>query len=329
MFYVGKGTKARAAEHQKDQVKELREYRAMIQREESKAERIDSILQSGEQVPAIVLASGFETESAAYKAEAMAMELIGRLLSAHSLHPLTNAIPGHGQSLGMSASGTATGVREPILRGSANAPTNVEGDAEQRWRTVAESLRLSTSRRVLIDEVISEPAILVKGTSEDSTAGSHLPDDTRLPGFEEFGDRVRPLLWEMIPGSEYNRRAYDPDDPWNDHEARERARRYWPLKEETANGWLTERAAAPKHLLLAIPGNGGTTVRYAWEIDYTGTWERFREGHPRWGIPLGASVIDHPAHGVCLIENRDGKTMQVLAGYASGVRLLHGPGDNQ
>ena len=316
VFYVGKGSKDRAEFHEKDELKALL-TNEKIQMEGSKNERIDNILGSGERINSIVLANGFVDENDTHAAEALAMELIGRLLSAHEMQPLTNIAPGHGQSKGMEVSGDGTPINEPLLFGSATAEVGSVHEPEFEWRSVQESLRLSTSRPIEMSEVIEEKTILVKGTRDSLESGSHKPD-TSLPGSHQ----IKPMLWEFIPGTEFTRRAYDPVYPWNDHEARERARRYWPINEQTVLAWIDDPSTCPTTLLLAIPGSGGTTVRYAWKIDPAGQWERFREGYPRWGVPLGESDLEHPARGACLVEDRKGKTTQVLANYSSGIRVL-------
>ena len=78
----------------------------------------------------------------------------------------------------------------------------------------------------------------------------------------------------------------------------------------------------PTDLLLAIPGSGGTTVRYAWEIDRTASVE-YSPDTNRWGFPLPQPLLDHPALGRCFIEDREARTgVQALANHISGCRLL-------
>lgn len=138
----------------------------------------------------------------------------------------------------------------------------------------------------------------------------------------DWAGQVKILDTDMVPGSEFNRAGYDPDDPWSDSVARQRAYRYWPMDARRIAEWLSSPADAPQHLLLAIPGAGGrTTVRYAWELDLTGTFEYFPQTG-RWGFPLGKRLQAHPALGKCLREDRGAKTVQVLQGYAAGIRVL-------
>jgi len=81
----------------------------------------------------------------------------------------------------------------------------------------------------------------------------------------------------------------------------------------------------PARLLLGIPQPGGqTVVRYAWDLNPDGRWELYL-GSGRWGIPLGDRVRDHPWLGVALYDTRNGRRVQALYGYASGIRVLAGP----
>lgn len=89
---------------------------------------------------------------------------------------------------------------------------------------------------------------------------------------EELGpwrSRIK-ILGYGDPQDEFPRLGWNPDDLWDDDEARERGRRYWPIGRDTVRGWLEAPASAPRHLLLAVPSGAGTAVRYAWEIDLGG-----------------------------------------------------------
>ncbi|WP_150104684.1 GIY-YIG nuclease family protein [Cellulomonas gilvus] len=324
VLYVGKGTKDRANQHARDERKALERAAASLPMHGSKSERIRWLLGSGEDIPAVTLASGFVDENDAYRAETLAMELISRLLAAHGLEPLGNAVPGHGQASGMQISGQAHelgGPKRPAL-----SPVAVDGEPTFELRSVRESLYASTSRRVdwRSAQVVRRPSILVKGTTEAMPSGSHspLPREALPPSLADVAHRVTPRDIEIAAGSEFVRRGYDPDDPWTDHEARERATRYWPFAATTVREWLLDDDQGPLDLLLAVPGTGGTTVRYAWEVNRAAVFD-FYPAIGRWGIPLGRALLDHPARGLCLVEDREErKGVQVLLNHVAGCRLL-------
>lgn len=324
VFYVGKGAKDRAEQHEKEERKALQAALATLPMGGSKQERIRQVLGSGERVPAITLASGFVDESDAYAAETLAMELIGRLLSAHRLDPLTNAIPGHGQSRGQTLQG------QPHALGGPGLPTPVAGVVDDEpayeFRSVSETLHASTSVKAdwVRDNLVPGPTILVKGNTESIPGGSHalLPTGALPPALQDVADRILPRDEAPLAHSDFVRRGWDPDDPWTDHEARERASRYWPFAKTLVRGWLRDTNTMPSVVLMAIPGSGGTTVRYAWELDRTAPVEFF-PALSRWGFPLAERLLDHPALGRCLVGDRgDGKQVQVLYGYTAGCRLL-------
>jgi hypothetical protein len=143
------------------------------------------------------------------------------------------------------------------------------------------------------------------------------------PALARHADRLTPVRFvDGDDGSGGLRRGWDPFDPWTDAEARERAYRYWPIAEGRVAAWLADSEHAPIALLLGVPTPGGeTVVRYAWEIEPSGTWEYYLETG-RWGVPLGRRLLEHPRLGRALYEERSGKKRQVLHGYAGGIRVL-------
>lgn len=324
VIYVGKGAKDRADQHVKDERRKLEGALATIPMSASKTERIQWLLGSGEEIPAITLASGFVDQDDAYKTEALAMELIGRLLAAHGLEPLGNTIPGHGQSAGLAVSGQPQTLGGP--KGTTLTPAAVPDEPQFEMRSVQDALQASTSRRVhwRTSGVITQSTILVKGNADAIPGGSHgqLPGSALPAGLHDVADRITVLDSAYLPGSQFERSGYDPDNPWTDHEARERATRYWPFASTMVRSWLQDAEVGPVDLLLAVPGSGGTTVRYAWRIDRATRFEYFPDDR-RWGLPLGRPVLDHPARGLCLVEDRGSRTgVQVLANYVAGCRLL-------
>ena len=317
VIYVGKGLKDRVAHHEKAEIAALEAAANTVSMAGSKADRIRFLLGSGERIPSVMLSSGIETEQDAYRVEAIAMELIGRLLRAYGQQPLGNLTPGHGQSKGLEVSGSSQIFGETSGEPLAVIPS-ADGD-DFEWTPVWRALLASTSSRASWREVIKSKTLLVKGTAEPMLGGTHLPatDDGSL------GEQDR-VLWKataITQDSEFERRGYDPDAPWTDHEARGRAARYWPIGRARMVEWLSDPSLIPEHLLLAIPGNGGTTVRYAWSIDSGGVFEYYPE-MGRWGLPLGDRVLTHAALGKTLVEDKGDGARQVLAGYAAGWRIL-------
>ena len=140
--------------------------------------------------------------------------------------------------------------------------------------------------------------LLVKGTTAELEAGAQrlLKEAVLDERLAPWGDRIKVLV---DSGEEPEiRRGWDPQDPWDNVEARERGYRYWQLGSERVAGWLRDPTTAPSHLLLGIPLRGQTVVRYAWEIDLDGQWEYFPEWS-LWGVPLGKRDRDHELLGKC------------------------------
>jgi len=78
----------------------------------------------------------------------------------------------------------------------------------------------------------------------------------------------------------------------------------------------------PDRLLLGIEeADGRMVVRDAWTIDRCAPWDYYPK-RQRWGIPLGPRLHDHRRLGAALYETRNGHRIQVLANYASGIRVL-------
>jgi hypothetical protein len=297
IFYVGKGRRSRWVHHEKEERRALNREEVRLERRSSKAERIRMILDRGQQVPAIRLSAGYLNEADAYHAEALAIDTVNAALAAAGRPQLTNATPGHHAGF--------------VWLGEHFVFTET---TEQDVDAVGAS-----------DKGQGGTEIFVKGTSDSITrpgqrraTAAALPDDVR-----DLAGRVVAIdfLGEDHP-EEIESRGWDPFDPWTDVEARERARRYWPIAAHRIRSWLVEPETLPKYLLLGIPEPGGrTVVRYAWQIDRQGPWE-FYTGWGRWGVPLSERVRDHPRLGSALYETKNGRRQQVLAGYASGIRVL-------
>jgi hypothetical protein len=290
VFYVGKGKNERWRDHEQDELQDLRRELHLVTRG-SKAERIRMILGRGEEIPAIRLSSGYKESKDAELAEALAIALLNTILKQAGLDELTNGTRGnHAGFL-------------PLPR----------------------HFKFVNTDRLVIPPDAAELVLLVKGDTHDLPAGGHRVLGEDLPeGLGQWQNRIK-ILGHSDPQSTFVRPGWDPDNPWDDDEARERGRRYWPIGRETIRSWLEAPSSAPRHLLLAIPSRAGTAVRYAWEIDERGDWEyHVADDHKhRWGIPLGKRDHDHPLLGKVLVEERNGKQVQVLRNYASGWRILN------
>lgn len=291
VFYVGKGKNERWRDHEQDELRDLRRELHLVTRG-SKAERIRKILDRGEEIPAIRLSSGYKDSKDAEFAEALTIALLNTILKQEGLDELTNGTRGnHAGFL-------------PLPR----------------------HFKFVNSDKLVIPPDAAEPVLLVKGDTRELAAGGHRVLGEGLP--EELGpwrNQIR-VLGYGDPQDEFPRPGWNPDNPWDGDEARERGRRYWRIGRGTVRGWLEDPGSAPRYLLLAIPSRAGTAVRYAWEIDAGGEWEYHVTGDGEWygwGVPLGRRDHDHPLLGKVLIEQRNGKEVQVLQNYAGGWRILN------
>lgn len=297
IFYVGKGTRARWQQHERDVLSDLRAEVERLERHSSKAERIRKILERGEQVPALRLSAGYLDEQDAYYAESLAIDTIDAALTAAGRPGLSNATPGrHAGFVWLREHFTYTEALAELLSGPAPEPTRS-------------------------DEPTSPSEILVKGTADElEMPAQRRADPSRLPrALVAHAARVQTV---QFTGPGELRRGWDPLDPWTDAEARERGYRYWPIAEATVTRWLAGTEQPPGALLLGVPArNGETVVRYAWEVDPEGTWEYYLD-LKRWGVPLGRRLLEHPRLGHALYEERNGRRVQVLFGFAGGIRVL-------
>jgi hypothetical protein len=255
------------------------------------------ILDRGQQVPAVRLSAGYLNEADAYRAEALAIDTVNAVLVAAGRPTLTNATPGH--HAGFVWLGEHFAFTETVEQDVDPAAAAEQGQG------------------------VTE--IFVKGTSDSiMRPGQRLATASVLPDeVTDLAERVVAIdsLGEDHPET-IESRGWDPFDPWTDLEARERARRYWPIAAHRVRSWLADPETSPRCLLLGIPEpDGRTVVRYAWQIDPQGSWEFYIDSR-RWGIPLGKRVRDHPRLGSALYETKNGRRQQVLTGYASGIRVL-------
>lgn len=291
VFYVGKGKNERWRDHERDELQSLRRELHLVTRG-SKAERIRKILDRGEEISAIRLSSGYKDSKDAEFAEALTIALLNTILKQAGLDELTNGTRGnHAGFL-------------PLTR----------------------HFKFVSSDKLLIPPDGDEPVLLVKGDTRELPVGGQRVLGEGLP--EELGpwrNQIK-ILGYGDPQDEFPRPGWDPENPWDDGEARERGRRYWPIGRAKVRGWLKAPMSAPRHLLLAIPSRAGTAVRYAWEIDAGDEWEYYVNNDGEWygwGVPLGRRNHDHPLLGKVLVERRNGKDVQVLQNYAGGWRVLN------
>jgi hypothetical protein len=290
VFYVGKGKNDRWRDHEKDELRDLRREMDFVTRG-SKAERIRKILERGEEIPGIRLSGGYQDSKDAEFAEALTIALLNTILKQAGQDELTNGT--HGNHAGFL----------PLTR----------------------HFKFVNTDKLLIHADAAELVLLVKGDTRELPAGGHQTLPQGLPKeLEPWRSQIKVLGYGDAL-DEFSRPGWNADDPWNDHEARERGRRYWRIGRDTVRGWLEAPASAPRYLLLAIPSPDGTAVRYAWEIDARGEWEYHVNGDGNWygwGVPLGRRDHDHTLLGKVLVEQRNGGEVQVLQNYEGGWRLL-------
>jgi hypothetical protein len=87
----------------------------------------------------------------------------------------------------------------------------------------------------------------------------------------------------------------------------------------------TREFAAAGICCWPYPPVSARRCRYAWEVDPDGEWQYHVTGGGEWygwGVPLGRRDHDHPLLGKVLVEQRNGKEVQVLQNYADGWRTL-------
>jgi hypothetical protein len=189
------------------------------------------------------------------------------------------------------------------------------------------------------------PVRVAEEDEGDLTVRAFGPDDDRptalmvkgsVLSFPVFAERTlgapdwwpRPLASRLravrtedpLPG--LIRRGWDPQDPWSDLEARERARRYWRIARWRVQEWLEHPDTMSRQLVMGVPSNGRTVIRYAWDIDPDGVWETGQD-EAWFGVPLGRRVYDHPALGkAILVEDDHGQRRAALQGFAAGWRVI-------
>jgi hypothetical protein len=125
---------------------------------------------------------------------------------------------------------------------------------------------------------------------------------------------------------EYSRPGWDPENPWDDDEARKPPRRYWRIGRDTVRGWLEDPGSAPEYVLLAIPSGADTVVRYPWQIDTDEEREYHLNADDDWYASVCLSAGETTATdfgGKKLLEVRNGNEVQVLQNHVHGWRILN------
>lgn len=291
IFYVGKGKNRRMFNHEKEALADLRAEMDLVPCG-SKAERIRTILERGETIPVVRLSTGYNDSEDAFRAEALAIALVNSVLKQAGQPELTNSNRGY----------------------------------HAGFLPMREYIKFVFVEDFLIPADATEPVLLVKGDTRELPAGGHqvlqggLRDD-----LNPWRNRIK-ILGHGALQDEFSRPGWDFENPWDDDEARQRARRYWPISRETVRGWLEDPGSVPRYLLLAIPSGADTVVRYAWQIDADGDWEYHLNAEGdwyAWGVPLGRRDHDHRLLGKKLLEERGSKEVQVLQNHAGGWRVLN------
>lgn len=137
--------------------------------------------------------------------------------------------------------------------------------------------------------------LAMKGSTEDMAYLEDVDWEDAVTGEADNIDGVHRVL--ARPDPEKIRRGWNPEDPWTDEEARERARHYWTISAEKLR--TLQQIALDERLELVLlirdPRAGQTAIRYHWQVEGEGEWLEYGtyEGET-WrreqvGIPLGAA----------------------------------------
>lgn len=149
--------------------------------------------------------------------------------------------------------------------------------------------------------------IVVKGSTAD------------MEEYEDVSAEVEPRFpGEAVDAGDLvgTRRGWSADWPWEDADARERARHYWPMSVATVTALQAIAADGRLQLAMLIKDSraGQSAVRYVWEVDPEGTWLDYGQ---RVGVPLGVEIMDDAWLGASLVRQDDGK--QILEGMSNGI----------
>ena len=296
-LYVGKGTGSRMDAHISEAIRSLENPELIDSKSNpAKVKKLVEMLKAGRQIKAFRISAGYSTDTDALRAEALAITLINSTRSEGN--KLLNAVRGH-HSVDIA--------------------------------DMASHFLFAGSEEMLLPTESTEHAVLVKTTDKEASTAHYEPrvrTSVHHKGNPLDGVVVMKATREKKP-----RRKWDPMMPWDDMEAADRARHFWPFGKETVVRWI-EGVERPRYLFAAVPDGAKSVVRYIWEID----WTKKLEFHPyeeggnsgKWGFPLLAGETDdlkacrEKYLGKVLLEDREGRAgkTQVLNGYNMGVRVI-------
>lgn len=167
--------------------------------------------------------------------------------------------------------------------------------------------------------------VVVKGSTHDLNDSS---EEVAIDIDPDVEGTVPTSISRESEASAGTRRRWDPATPWTDAEARERARKYWPISGANVSNLqeIAEDGRLQVAMLVVDPREERSVVRYTWRVDPDGQWlEYWEEGESdvfyklgRYGIPLGESFNEQEDHwlGKCLVRE-DG--FQILRDLTAGI----------
>lgn len=303
-IYVGKGTGARMDAHIQEAKLALQDKsRLDTASNPEKVKQLVAMLEEGKQIKAYRISAGYSTDEDAFIAEALAITLINSSRSEDER--LLNAVSGHGST---------------------------------KITDMVEHFLFAGCTDVTLPETSDTSAIFVKVGGDGDFYKHEHEEEEKISGITKMSEGQVKKSKKRREEKLEIRRGWDPMEPWNNEEATERARRYWPFKEERVIEWINNPAKRPKFLFAGIKDGNKTVVRYIWEID----WSKNLEHYPgnRWGFPLkeeatpsaALKAVQEQYLGACLynpVKEEDLKdkkkqiTMkQALSAYAHGVRII-------
>ena len=251
IFYVGKGRGLRWLSHFREAQRDLAAGNTSRSR---KQDRIAQLLESSSgdldlEQYAFIVKGGLDEDSA-FLVEALTIELLRKFGV-----DLTNVVAGHHAYALFKPAGE---VRRYYSAQVLDVDRVLTVDNGAGW-SIGDFLPGGARAE---DDLV----VVVKGSADvlDMFVDVETEDcDARFSG----GVVVR--AGEVV---ESGRRGWDPDDPWTDGEARERARHYWPVSVSTV-ATLQEIAREGRlrlALLVVDPRAGQSAVRYEWQVDPSG-----------------------------------------------------------
>lgn len=319
IFYVGKGTGKRWESHFTEAQQEIARLADETEQElPAKFAAIRGIIEEAEgnldfENYVYIVKGGLE-EKNAFLLEALTIELLAKAGVA-----LTNLVRGHHSADLLKPAGE-------VRRYYGAEPLAVD-------RILAKDVGAFLPGGERDDEIL---CIAVKGSIADMDLREDVPwgeenDETRFAGGVAYT-----VSSTAVEGG---RRGWDPDDPWTDEEARERARHYWNISPRNVEllQEISRDGRLELVLLIQDPRAGQSTIRYHWKIDADGEWIdywHYLDDEHVWhatqvGLPLGEKFeeAEDPLLGRTPRRVEDGR--QLLEAMASGIGYfaLHSTGE--